>query len=447
MRFCAVILFTLAVSATARAQDLRIEGREVVADRFAPHRFSDSILFVKGTRSLNHLELHSTMFLGLLEGPVDNYITPETDHIRIGSLVGRRYGGELSAMIGVLGDAEAGLTLPFIARQFRSDAADIAYGDLDGSAIGDPLLHGKYSLFGSGAWSGAALASVSFPLGSGDAYGGRDGFGAQLGFALGWEVGDLRVVGNADYVLQPEVENISVPSDDEIQLSAGVAYALAGIPLGVDLAVMHVTAASSPWGSLRGATGTEIIGGVRYPVDTHFEVTVGGGLAASEAFGIPSWRAFAGVRALGFDLVPAADTGEDPGNAPGEESIDVVEPAAEATPEEPPAPEPSPETPEEPVEEAVEEVVDAPAAGPPDFDEDGMPDAQDVCPTVAGSLSDAGCESPQVFALDVGGAVVLSESFRFRRNRAQPVSRSKKALESLGEKLAAHPNIETLTVT
>ncbi|MEM6531572.1 MAG: hypothetical protein AAF654_03065 [Myxococcota bacterium] len=451
MRFWALVLLVLAASTTARAQDVRVEGREVIADRFTPHRFSDSIMFVKGTRSLEHLKLHSSMFLGFQEGPVNNYITPETDHIRIGSLVGRRYGGELNAVVGILGKGEAGMSLPFVARQFRAAGADIAYGDLDSTAIGDPLLHGKYTLFNTGPWTGAALASLSIPIGSGDAYAGRDGFGGQLGFALGWELDDVRLIGNVDYVAVSEVENISVPNDDEVQLSAGVAYTFGEIPLGVDLAVMHVTDASSPWGSLRGATGTEVIGGMRYPVDTHFEVSLGGGISASEAFGIPSWRAFAGVRALGFDLMSLGKgSSESAPNTEVEGDIEIVEPsendvaglAVEETP--PDNPEPAQV---QPVEEPVEELVEAPPLAPVDQDEDGLPDKQDVCPTVSGSLSNAGCDSPQRFALDQGGVVVLAEEFQFRQNRPVPTPRSLRTLEEIAQRLSAHSSIATLTVT
>ncbi|MEL6547233.1 MAG: hypothetical protein AAFQ82_21595, partial [Myxococcota bacterium] len=365
---CAAGVLVLALSTPIAAQvpDNRIEGRAVAADRFAPNRFSHSILGVKGARSLPHLQLNSAITLGYLSGPVDNYITPETDHIRIGSLVGRRYGGELSSTLGILGDAEAGLTLPFVVRQFRATGADVAYGELESTALGDPVLHGKYTFLSGEPWAAAVLASLSVPVGSGDAYVGRDGFGGQIGVALSYRIGTAVLAANLDYVAQPRVENISVPSDDELQLRGGVAYDIPQTPVGLDVAAIHFTAVDSPWGEIRGATGTELFGALRYAIDSRFSATAGMGVSTSAGFGVPEWRVFAGVRATGFDLDSPADSPES-GPIEIEHSLEVAPDATQgeesseldAAPRSEGAPEPKNEP--HPVVEKVA-LAEAPAA-------------------------------------------------------------------------------------
>ncbi|MEO0459338.1 MAG: OmpA family protein [Myxococcota bacterium] len=452
--------------AAAQVRDNRVEGRAVAADRFSPNRMSNSILDVRGALSLPHLELNSALYVGYLSRPVDNYITPETDHIRLGSLVGRRYGGELSSTIGILGDAEAGLTLPFVVRQFRSTGADLSYGDLESTAMGDPVIHGKYTFFGdtSTPLAAAALASVSVPIGSGDAYAGRDGFGAQLGFALSYRLTDaIQFAGNFDYVLQPEVENISVPSDDELQMRAGAAVDLPSLPVGFDLTVMHVTSVDSPWGDLRGATGTEILGAVRYAIDSRFVAVAGAGVSASAAFGIPDWRAFAGVRALGLDFFsPSSPLESDPEMSttleagPSSETRSDGETDGGADAEA--SSRPGNET-EESAEDASTETTDgagenaagvtgtpAPAMLVSDQDGDGLPDRNDNCPNEPGPEAHNGCSTPQTLILNAG-TIEPDAPVSFRNNRAQLTAESQTILRAVAALVVSHPEIETLTVT
>ncbi len=343
----AVLLTALVArgAAAADAADVTIERMRLSSER-------GGILSVESGGVLPHLGVAGSLWVGYANDELVLHRLP--DGPRVGSLVNDRWGGAVSASVGLLDRAQLSLEVPVTFYQDRSGGGLVASArSLDAFGVGSLRLVPKVRLLEEGR-HGVDLAvqvGVTAPLGA-DSYIGSE-WTAQPEVAASRTVGDVRLGVNLGAALRERARLADERLGSELLGQVGAAYGLeraTGLPVELGAVLAAAASAAHPF-EREDETSVEARGYGAIDVAAPVRVLAGAGLGLVSGWGTPDWRVFAGLQVT----IPRKAT-----------------PAPVAAPP-PPAPAPKPPPP------------------PPDRDGDGIPDAQDRCPTEPGPAANHGC--------------------------------------------------------
>lgn len=351
---------------------------------------------------------------------------PDTgDVIEDADVLARRAGGALRAGFGIAGLAELSLLLPFDLDQ-SGDLMHVSPDSELGGGVGDLRVGGKLGLVRRGPLRLAVGAELGLPTGDTARFSGEDGVTTTPQVYAGVRQGPVRADLAVGYRVRPRAEVAGLVIDDEVTLGAGV-----GVEAMRDR--LWLLGEASAAVGVRGDAAAEKVpvevrAGGRLAVSGPWTLSLGVGMGVSHGYGTPAVR---GLAVFAYAPRPAVD--------------------------------------------AMPVAIAAPA--PPDADEDGVADARDLCPTVAGTgesgcpdapadgdrLADLddpcipllervsgidygdGCTGPEL-ATWVEDRIVLEERVLFDTMRARVKHAGRPVLRSIVELWARHPEWERMVI-
>jgi outer membrane protein OmpA-like peptidoglycan-associated protein len=262
-----------------------------------------------------------------------------------GAIVGRRVTAHLTAAWAPTAWLELGAQLPLVVHQGGDALEAFGVAPPSSPAVGDPQLQVRVAALRQA--SGAPL-DLAVGLGAQLPVGARTALTREATLRPGLSVGrtlgsSLRAGAEAGLVLRRAVDFQGTPLTRTEVEAAALLHTL-GDGLRGELALR----AALPTDGER--LSSELLGGARYPLGKHVEAYALAGVGLRRGLGTPTFRGLAGL-ALLLDTRAAA---------PLQKAAPVAEPA--------------------------------PA---PDADGDGVPDAQDGCPTQPAPGAQQGCPAPR----------------------------------------------------
>jgi outer membrane protein OmpA-like peptidoglycan-associated protein len=373
-----------------------------------------------------HLSFDLGVWAGWSKNPLVLYRL--SDGQRLGSLINNRVDGAFVGSIGLFGVAQIGLELPLVFYQSRPSeipgATTMPLPALRSASLADARIVPKFGLLRSER-HGIDLALIPafyVPSGGGSGYAGEQGFTFVPEVAISKAIGGWRFATNLGAYLRHSQHYLNQTIESELTARVGAGFRFAergGPPVEIDLALSGATSAIHPFKEAN-QNALEIHGEVAWTAARWLQVFAGPGFGLSHGYGTPDWRVFAGVR-FGFwnDKVAVAPIAPPPPPPP---------PAPVAPPPPPPPPPPAP---------VVPVVVDG--------DGDGVPDAEDNCPTVPGLVKYHGCKEPQLATIE-GGRIHIIEKVFFKLDKDVIEKRSFAVLSNVAQVINAHPEIKKLRV-
>jgi hypothetical protein len=281
---CIVVLTT-----TAHAQ--------VASDEFGIERFqlsidNDGVLGVDSAAVPGHLRASGGIAVGFAHDPLVVY---DQSMAPVEALVDRRLSTDLVGSIGLWNRLEVGLGLAIVGYQSGADASP-TMKPLPGGGLGDIRLVTKVLVATSGDLQVAVVPVVTVPAGSASGYLRESGPTFAPALAVSGTRDRYRAALNLGYRLKKRIDVAGLVSDDE-------AFARAG--LGVRLGPAHDPVAELWWSTSAGLPlkdrtsnqmAIEMLAGAARDVTPAVGVFVAGGVGLDNGFGVPDWRALAGVR-------------------------------------------------------------------------------------------------------------------------------------------------------
>jgi len=390
-----VVAAALTMSSAARAQ--------VATDEFGIERFrlpmsSSGLLDVDWADVPGHLSWSAGVWVGFAHDPLVIY---DENMNQIDSLVGQRVTTGLVGSIGLWSRLELGLSADIVGYQAGADVTPVM-SELPKGGLGDLRVAAKVLVLGGiGSRLHVSIVPVlTVPAGAAGGYLRESGptFAPEVAVAGTW--GRLRGGGNAGYVIRERVDDAGLIIDDEIFVRAGV-----GMQLGSPESATEVAVSVSLAMPVRDVQANQValatmVGGSR-KITSAVGVFVAAGFGLDNGFGVPDWRALAGVRLDGLrgdrdgdGLVGSAD--RCPNDAEDKDGFADNDGC------------PDPDNDGDGIADAVDRcptqaedrdgVQDADGCPDVDGDNDGVADERDKCPAAAedkdGFADDDGCPDP-----------------------------------------------------
>lgn len=360
--------------------------------------------------------------------------------VRQGAVIGPRLSSHLGVAYGLNDSVELALQLPVVLMQVGDDLSSHGIAPIAGTVLGAPLLQGRFVL---ARQSPSAVGDIGLNLGLTLPLGSKSGLAQDPGPGLAFTAGAgfgrdfgsfLRLGAEVNTVVRQfnRLSSYSPRVIDEVgsYVTLGVSASTLGEGLRGELSARGLVSLTQTMSAL------EVLAGARYPLNKNLEVYALAGPGIGQMPGNPVFRAFAGVS---FRPFPQARVKEEPQAAPA--------PA--------PAPEPAP--------------CVAPAP-PPDADRDGIPDAEDACPSERGASAQRGCplpppppepasepavqpppppapveEKPKLAQLKAG-RIEIRDQVRFATSKSEILADSHPLLEEVASILQAHPELVRLRI-
>ncbi len=412
---CAIAL-SLAAAATFATQAARAQATNIDVERFKPAVTHDGFVETEGSAvrdASDRFELG--LFLNYARNPL---VVVDTAGDLQAQFVSGRMGLDLYGSATIAGPFAIGLDLPFFLVQ-TGDASPSFAG------LGDVRLVPKLQILDDRDSIGLALlAELRAPTHAGDFAGGARNvvFWPRIVLDHRFAPGGLRVGANAGAALREGTTFLNVDAASEFTYAAALGYRFGGVEGPVEIGAdvnggVGLAAADAEEIPLEGLLYVKI------DPDEEWQITAGPGFGLVPGYGIPVFRAFAGVRYAPTSHDRDHDgVGDDEDKCPEEREDRDGDRDGDGCPEE-----------------------DA------DDDHDGVPNADDECPTVKetinGVADDDGCPDtgdPRVIYEE--GKVRVLDNVRFRSGSAQIDPESYSLLDQVALTLKANPEIKRLRV-
>jgi OOP family OmpA-OmpF porin len=446
----ALAFVLLALGQQAHAEDIDTQ-------RFLPHATTGGFLQTEGSHVRHPIDPWS---LGLWLHYGHNPLIVVNDDEVVEEIVGHQLAFDLTTSYAMATWFELGVHLPL---------AYLSGDDLSEGAVGDLRLLPKFRLLDddTDALGLAVLADLRLPTHTSAFYGGArlPAFAPRLlldhlfglsGFRVGLDLGAL---------IRKETEFRNVQAGSELQAGLGMGIRPGGTaPVEVLLdvrAAVGLTATDAEEVGLEGLLGAGI------DVTPEWKIDVGAGLGLLEGFGIPTARAFLGVRWEPSPNDPDHDGVRSPDRGERDDPVVADEEAQAASGDDTGDDEPTSvdEVDDKERAEAIAGGYDACPELPEDFDgvedEDGCPegdtdkdgvlDYSDRCPeeqeTINGFEDDDGCEDegPAQIVIEEGQLTIL-ETIRFEPNSSKLDRRSDRILAQIALTLRKHEEIARVEI-
>jgi outer membrane protein OmpA-like peptidoglycan-associated protein len=405
----------LALAGPAQAHDGDNHDRHFPGARFEPSIDVDGIGNAQWGGVPDHFNWDVGLLLGYEHNPLFNYSEQNggdpLERRRI--LVEDRLHGDVLLALSLYNWVQLGLDIPVVLLQSREDAfapePDRARA-LGASGFGDISVYSKLRILRQrdGAIADlAALVPFTIPTGQTTDYYGEEGFTIAPGLALSREWGPVRAAVNLQHRFRAPARVIGVGVGNELVYRGALAYRFDVAPenpteIGLGFSGYAATDEVFRGNDSPVRNPLEIILDVQHRVWGPLEVFFGGGAGVIAGFGVPDYRAFAGIRLSergpadydGDGIVGAADRCprepetvngfQDDDGCPdsGDDDGDGIENDKDKCPNEP---------------EDMDGFEDEDGC-PEDDDGDGVPDEVDQCPREAedrdGFQDEDGCPDP-----------------------------------------------------
>lgn len=435
----------------------RAHAEDIDTQRFVPHATSGGFLQTEGSAVRHPIDPWS---LGLWLSYGHNPLIVVNDDEVVETIVANQLAFDLTTSYALAGWFELGLHLPL---------AYLSGDDLSEGTLGDVRVLPKFRLLDDqqGPLGLALLADVRLPTHTSAFYGGArlPAFAPRLlldhlfglsGFRAGLDLGVL---------IRKATEFRNVEAGSEVQAGLALGYRVGGTaPVEVMLDLRSAVGLTDTDAE---EVGLECLLGAGIDVTHEWKVNAGAGVGLLEGFGIPTARAFLGVRWQPSPNDPDHDGVRSPEPSERDEPVVISEEEQAATTDDPGADEPA----------SVDEVDDAERAAaiaggydacpdlPEDFDgiedddgcpegdtdKDGVLDYIDRCPdeeeTINGFEDDDGCEDegPAQIVIEEGKLTIL-ETIRFEPNSSKLDRRSDRILEQIALTLRKHDEIDRVEI-
>ncbi len=394
------ILFVRMGNAAALPQDFSLERMRGTLD-------AEGFAGLESGSVPRHLEFN----VGLLGGYARNPLVITTqDGTRLGTLLGSRAGGSLTAAVGLFNRLELGFELPFVPYQARGEvnprAISTPLPELASAGLGDLRLVAKFGLlqrrFGHPVEL-ALIGAAQFPTAGSDHYLGEAGPSLSPELALGVPIRKLRILANFRVMFREPRKFGNQLIRTELLAGIGAAYRFdLKRPLELGAGLFAGASPIDPL-ALENQTPIEARAQASWAATPSLDLVLGGGVGVYRGWGTPDWRVFASVRYT-RRLPPSLDSDGDGlfdevDRCPGEPEDKDGHQDADGCPDPdndgdglPDAADKCPN-----VAEDRDGFEDTDGCPDPDNDGDGVPDAADQCPNVAGKRDEPtgpGCPPP-----------------------------------------------------
>ena len=494
----------LSLGAASRAEAQPSVSQAIDVQQYKPGPGAYDVLGLNSARVAPHLTWNVGASLNYAHQPL-NFYDPREDTF-VYHIVERQVSLDLMGAVSLFDRLEVGLVLPLtvtgsqpagaVSEQFADGVGTTGLGDLR-VVPKLALLRGKLNL--------AVVAPFTLPTGGGDHFVGADGLTFQPRLAGEWATPSLRLLANVGVNLRKAQDLRNLHVGNELAFGVG-----AEVPL---------TQALSAQATLAGAVGLqqsdkeefplELLGAVKYRFAQGFAAHVGAGPGLSRGYGTPAFRVLAGLAytpggtpapgiaarpptcALGpedFDGFQDDDDCLDPDDdndgipdvndtCPTEpetvngyrdddgcpDTVPEAKPASEGTP--PPAalalPSASIDTDGDGIPDAEDRCPtaaedkdgfeDEDGCPDPDNDRDGIPDTEDKCPLEAevinGVNDDDGCPDKGASKVRLEGTrIVILDKVYFATSKDVILPRSFPLLSQVASILRTHPELERVRV-
>ncbi len=269
----------------------------------------------------------------------------------------------------------------------------------------------------------ALLAELRLPTHSGDFSGGARGVELVPKVALDHRYASgVRIGFNLGVALRKEARFLNVEAGNELGYAVALGYRFGGLAGRTEIGV-----------ELNGGVGLgqsdpeelplEALGFLRHQLGEEWEILGGPGIGLLEGYGVPTFRAFVGLR-----FTPTSHDRDSDGITDAEDQC--------------------PQDAED--RDGIEDGDGCPEEDP-DFDRDGVADVDDDCPdakeTINGIDDEDGCpDSGDPRVIYGEGHFTVLDTIRFERGSAQLTESSHSLLDQVALTLKANPEIEHMRV-
>ncbi|MDP2342189.1 MAG: OmpA family protein [Deltaproteobacteria bacterium] len=294
----------LSVSTSAQAQ--LVEAGDFPAEHFQPAMDREGIIDVEWGGVGQHLTFDATVWGGYSLNPLVLYQRKDNQLVNAGSLIEHQLNTHITAAISLFEWIELGADIPLTIFQSRDEtkiSPALQTTDVASIGSGDLRLVPKLRILRVDDRTPIDLAFIpmitlptNFPQGS---YLGErtPTFSPELAASRAMP-GGLRLAANLGYRLRSESQLVNLTVGQELFYRFGVGYRLHegwDVPLQLAASINGSTSVLAPFGAIN-TNPLEILGGASMDLfeDWQFFGDVGTGIIAG--FGVPQFRALAGVR-------------------------------------------------------------------------------------------------------------------------------------------------------
>ena len=297
-------LALLVTSTSARAQ--LVEAGDFPAEHFQPAMDRDGIIDVEWGVPGRHLTWDATVWTGYSLNPLVLYQRKDNELVNAGSLIEHQVNSHFTGAISLFDWMEIGADMPitlFQSRDTSKISPALQTAEIAATGTGDLRLVPKLRILKTDDRIPIDLSIIpmitlptNFPQGS---YLGErtPTFSPEIAASRAIP-GGVRLAGNLGYRLRGESQLVNLVVGQELFYRLGIAYNLHDswdVPLQLATSINGSTAVLAPFSQIN-TNPIEILGGATVDLfeDWQFFGDVGTGLIAG--FGVPQFRALAGVR-------------------------------------------------------------------------------------------------------------------------------------------------------
>lgn len=278
----------VAGSSTALAQSAT---QEFSIERFRLSLDKNGIFDVESAEVPKHLSWGVSTWLGYEDDPLVLY--KKSTGKRVGALISNRTAGSLLFSIGLWERIQLGFALPIVFNQNDENLSEITQSDLSGFGLGDIRLIPKIALL-KGKTSIAIIPTIAAPTAGASDYRGNDAFSFQPELAVSHRADTFRVAANLLYSSVRKKKLGGLIVDDQLTLRVGGAlHATESLELGLTYQID--TLGKDPFDSTQNSS-MEVIGGPTFYATESLVAFAGAGIGLNNGYGTPDWRAFLGLR-------------------------------------------------------------------------------------------------------------------------------------------------------
>jgi outer membrane protein OmpA-like peptidoglycan-associated protein len=377
------------------------ERGNVPGDRFRLSNNRSGLIDVEWGSPAKHLSYDVGLNLNYSQNNLVVYRI--ADNQRLGSLIGSRLGGALSGSLSLYGWLEFGLEIPFILTQNREpNIAGATFSPLTAlqGGVGDVRFVPKVRLLSQDdiGVDVALMPSLTFPTGGQSNYRGEPSVTFQPELIVSRALGPVRLATNLGGVIRSRATLVDEVIGSDLTGRLGVGYRFSdergnGLPLELSASLFAFTGVTAPLYTLN-QRGMELRAMAAYTPVERVQLFLGGGVGVLSGWSTPDFRVFGGLR-----------YGEwDDRRGPADSDKDGVVDALDACPKVAGLNENKgcPDTDADGdgfvdrLDQCPQEKGLAGLSGCPDRDEDqdGVVDRLDKCPKAAGVKDQQGCPDP-----------------------------------------------------
>jgi len=278
-----VVVAVLATSARAQVSDeLGIERFRVALDR-------RGLANVEWADVPEHLHWDAGILVGFAHAPLVVY---DRDMAPVASLVERRLTTTLVGALGLYDRVQLGVSADVIGYQSGDGAASPTMESLPSAGLGDLRFVAKAMLAGNARYHVGLFATATIPAGRGNGFLREAGVTFAPALALGMTHGRVRGALNAGYLLRKDTETAGLATADEGFARGAIGFAAT---TGAELFIA-MSAAAPLSGAETNQVALEAFAGANVQITSTLGAFAAGGVGLDNGFGVPDWRALAGIR-------------------------------------------------------------------------------------------------------------------------------------------------------